>query len=367
MTSPGPTNRRIPSQAWRIIGDVVDPGSTNRLVGPPAVTGRAAIDARIARIAARQHGVITRRQLLDDVGLLAGAINRRLTGGQLVSVHLGVYRLPGPPAQLGWAMAAALAGGKGTVVSGRSAAAVHGIGDRGPRVEITSPRHCRQAAIQCHLARLSPDDVMNHLRVPVTTLGRTVFDIAAHGDCPGPRLASLVNQARILRPQLFNDLERLIARTRGPGSTPLAEIRLEPLLLDRNGPVRSVFEAKFRQALARTDLPPAQFNVMVAGLEVDALWPDAMVVVELDGRKYHGDHPAFERDRKRDSRLTARDYVVLRITWWRWHDEREAAMQELRRTIGSRTVWVARARAENSGPASFGCDPGRKTDTIASE
>jgi len=49
-------------------------------------------------------------------------------------------------------------------------------------------------------------------------------------------------------------------------------------------------------------------------MEVDLLWPAARLVVEVDGYEHHGPRPAFERDRRRDGRLSAAGYRVLRVT-----------------------------------------------------
>lgn len=295
-------------------------------------TRRVAIDAQIASIARRQSGLITRRQLLGEIGLRPGAVDRRRAAGQLVAVHRGVYRIGGHTLPLSWAMAAALAGGAGTVVSGHSAAAVHGIGVRGRLVEITAPGERRHPGIECHLASLRPDDVTVHRGVPVTTMARTVFDIADRTDAG---LTELVHRARLQRPRLLAEVELLIARARGPGSR-LVELRLRPHLTEGDGPVRSVFEQEFRRALARSDLPPAQFNVRVRGVEVDVLWSEASLVVELDGYAYHSNAAAFERDRERDAQLGAVGHQVVRITWRRWHERPDIEMRRLRAIIHSR-------------------------------
>lgn len=302
---------------------------------------RVQIDLKVASVADGQCGVITRRQLLRDVGLSAGDVERRLASGQLVAVHRGVYRLAGPPVPLGWAMAAALAGGDDAVVSGRSAAAVHAIGARDRRVEITAPTQRRpRSGVDFREGRLAREDVTVHRGVPVTTVARTIFDLAGRADFPDRHLDDLVNRGRILRPGLATDLDALIARVKGRGRRRLAAIRLEAHLADANGPVRSVFERSFRQALAASDLPPARFNVPVDGMEVDVLWPDAALVVELDGYRYHSDPGAFERDRERDARLGSLRYLVVRITWRRWRDRPQAELRRLRSILAARTPTV---------------------------
>jgi very-short-patch-repair endonuclease len=67
--------------------------------------------------------------------------------------------------------------------------------------------------------------------------------------------------------------------------------------------------------LCRSALPRPRTNVRVAGHEVDALWPERRVIVEVDGFGFHGSREAFERDRARDAQLQAPGYRVMRVTW----------------------------------------------------
>ena len=65
-------------------------------------------------------------------------------------------------------------------------------------------------------------------------------------------------------------------------------------------------------------------NVVVAGLEVDAAWPDRRLVVELDGHTYHSTSAAFERDRERDATLALAGFRVVRITHRRLQKQPDA-------------------------------------------
>ena len=78
---------------------------------------------------------------------------------------------------------------------------------------------------------------------------------------------------------------------------------------------------------------PRYANVRVAGHEVDVLWPDAKLVVEVDGYAFHSTRAAFERDRRRDGELQAAGYRVLRLTWRQLADEPEAVVASLARTL----------------------------------
>lgn len=54
------------------------------------------VDRTIAGIAAAQHGVLSRSQLLD-AGVAARSIEHRLARGRLLRMHAGVYRIVGQP------------------------------------------------------------------------------------------------------------------------------------------------------------------------------------------------------------------------------------------------------------------------------
>jgi very-short-patch-repair endonuclease len=188
------------------------------------------------------------------------------------------------------------------------------------------------------VTRLSADDVTVRRRVPITTVARTVLDLAGRADYADRRLAQLVNRGRLLRPGLLAELDALLGREHGPGRPRLGGVRLRPYLDDPNGPIRSGFEQEFREALAASCLPPAQFNVTVAGLEVDVLWRQEALVVELDGRSYHSGDDAFEADRERDARLVAARYRVIRITWRRWCDQAGFELDRLSQMLSGRTL-----------------------------
>jgi hypothetical protein len=84
--------------------------------------------AQAWRLAASQHGIVTRRQL-PALGYRAGSVEHRVARGRLFPVSLGVYAV-GRPAlnrKRRW-MAAVPAGGEGAALSHRSAAALWEIG-----------------------------------------------------------------------------------------------------------------------------------------------------------------------------------------------------------------------------------------------
>jgi very-short-patch-repair endonuclease len=64
-------------------------------------------------------------------------------------------------------------------------------------------------------------------------------------------------------------------------------------------------------------LPKPEINVGIAGYEVDVLFREQRVIVELDGYEFHGTRQAFERDRERDTAMLAAGLITVRITWER--------------------------------------------------
>ena len=92
---------------------------------------------------------------------------------------------------------------------------------------------------------------------------------------------------------------------------------------------RSEAERRLLKLIRNARLPPPRCNVRAAGHEVDFLWPEQKVVVEIDGYAFHRSRTAFETDRRRDADLQVAGYVVLRITWRRLADEPEAVIAQI--------------------------------------
>lgn len=207
-------------------------------------------------------------------------------------------------------MAAVLACGRHAVASHRTAAWLWGLlTDNRPVVDVTVPTHRRgRDRIRIHQARLQDPDRAVVDGIPVTSVARTLLDIAAGGDVERP--IAEAERRSLFDLQAIEDVTERAHGHRGIGRlrAAIASHRSSPL-------ARSELEHRFRQLIERSDLPLPSFNVTVHGYEVDALWQPQRVVVELDGYEFHCTRAAFERDRKRDAELTALGYRVLRFTW----------------------------------------------------
>ena len=141
---------------------------------------RAERERRLAMLATDQHGVLARRQLLQ-AGLGKSAIDSRVQSGRLLLLHRGVYAVGHSRlTQRGRWMAAVLACGEGAALSHSSAAALWGLmRARGPSIHVTS-QHGRggRTVITLHRSRLHPEDRTRRDGIPVTSLPRTLLDLA---------------------------------------------------------------------------------------------------------------------------------------------------------------------------------------------
>jgi predicted transcriptional regulator of viral defense system len=287
----------------------------------------AVIDRLIAALAEQQHGVVAVWQLLE-LGLGRGGIQHRVNIGRLHRIHRGVYAVGHRKlTRQGHRMAAVLAYGPDAVLSHWSAAAHWGIGQGSYKIDVTTPYSKRsRTTIRAHTANPHEADRTIHDGIPVTTVARTILDLAARTRQDG--LTSLMEAADRKNLLDLTALDRAMARRPGAAGTK----RLKAALAAYRGPTdtRSRLERDFRRLVAKAGLPEPQFNVVVAGLTVDVYWPEWKLVVELDGEPYHNNPGAFETDRVRDATLQKVDLRVLRVTGDRLDNTPGAVLADIR-------------------------------------
>lgn len=291
------------------------------------------LDGRIARLAERQHGVVARRQLLA-LGASRQAIEVRLRKGHLHRLHQGVYAV-GHMAltQKSRWTAAVLFCGPRAVLSHRSAAALWGLrGGFGGAIEVTAPAKSRsRGSIRRHAADLAADEVTSRDGIAVTTVPRTIFDLAVSSGAQAVEHA--IGETERLRLYDALSLEDLLERhPRHRGSAVLREC-LGRLRESPAGVTREELEARFLAFIDSRGIPRPRLNswVMVGShrYQVDCLWPGQRIVIELDGYGTHGTRTAFERDRERDRRLAVAGYTSIRITWRQLRDEPSSVARDL--------------------------------------
>ena len=273
------------------------------------------------RWAARQHGVVTARQLAA-AGLTADAVRYRVKRGRLTRLHRGVY-LAALPAQFTAEMAAVLACGAAAVLSHHAAAGVWGIRPLHPGpIDVTLARGQARKRRGIRVHRAADLARTSHYGIPITTPARTLLDIAAEVT-PGD-LARAVEQAQVLRLVTFDALAHAPNGHRGGGALSQALADGHPASM-----TRSEAEARLLALIRAAGLPAPRTNTRVGGYEVDFLWPQQRLIVEVDGFAFHSTRRAFERDRLKDAVLQAAGHRVMRVTWRQIAGTAEAVIARL--------------------------------------
>jgi predicted transcriptional regulator of viral defense system/very-short-patch-repair endonuclease len=275
------------------------------------------VDERIAALAAGQHGVVSRDQLLD-AGATATMIVQRTRRGQLVRLHRGVYAVG--HAHLcteGFWLAAVLAVGDQAALSHRDAAALHELrASNRPRIDVSTAQERKPTAkIHVHGRRvLDARDVEIKDGIRVTTVARTLVDLAevlSH-----QALTKVCSEAERQHKLDVNAIEEAIGRLRGRRGPATAKIRAALAELAAHGATftRSPLEDRFLSLLEARDLPRPATNAYVAGYEFDAVWHEHRLSVERDGWDGHKTRRAFQHDRTKGNAIQAAGYVLLRFT-----------------------------------------------------
>jgi very-short-patch-repair endonuclease len=299
------------------------------------------LDRRIGGIAERQHGAVSRRQLLE-LGMTRNAIGGKVSRGGLLVLHRGVYAVGHRKlTQEGRWIAAVLACGEGAVLSHRSAAQLWGLVSRSGSIPEVTRRSSfrRRPGIRAHQELLPADEIETVDGIPVTSVSRTLLDLAAIFS--RSQLEQAMNEAEVR--QLTSRLSLPGLLDRHPGRRGAQKLhRLLAESAETCGVTRSELERRFAALIEAHGLPRPRRNAQIAVrgrfYEVDCLWPEQRVVVELDGRAVHGTNRAFQGDRRRDRILVVEGWRSSRITWLQLRDEPEAIVADLRLLLAERST-----------------------------
>jgi very-short-patch-repair endonuclease len=265
----------------------------------------------LAALAAARHGVVTRRELLD-AGLSPEAVKRLVRSGWLIVAHRGVYRVghAAPSVEADYAAAVA-ACGPGALLCGLAAGWLFGlVRGTAPRPSVMARSERRIEGIDtCRCRRWTPLDAATYRGIPITTVARTLTDLAA--ELERDALARACHEAgvRFGTTPLHVD-EVLARRPTTPGAGNLRAVL--------HGDVRVTLSALERRFLARlraARLPLPQTNRIAGGYRVDCRWPERRLTVELDGYRYHRSRHAWEQDRRREREARARGDEFRRYTY----------------------------------------------------
>lgn len=290
----------------------------------------------LADLAARQHGVVSSRQL-GALGYSRDAISYATRSGRLRRLHRGVYAVGHK--SLTWegrCLGAVLHCAPNAVASHISAAWLWGLlRSRPGTFHVTAPtrRHAKKQ-IEVHYAPLADEDRATCDGIPATSVARTLLDYAAIAT--DARLEQALERSEERGLFDLRTVDALLARA---GSHPGVGRLRRALAIYRDDPAftRSKLESRLRELVRRAGLPMPAANFWVGEYEVDAYWPAERFGVELDVYETHGTRAAFESDRRREEDLLLQGIETIRITGPRLDREpaevieRIAALLEQRR------------------------------------
>jgi very-short-patch-repair endonuclease len=359
--------------------------------------GRAArvdTDGVIAALAAGQHGVVARWQLIRE-GVPPHDIEHRAKTGRLRRWHRGVFSVGPVAGPLAREMAAVLACGPAACVSHASAAALWGLMSSAPAVACAAavsrpaepqrraiPPSARSAKSATLLPAASPRSATPSPAASPKSAAPPPAAAAVRADRlpavdvttrsrPRPRAGIRVHQADLRSDEVTlldgvpvtttartlldlagcvacRELERALAqalRQRLASPDELDALleryprragsrRLRALLAGAAEPAltRSEAEDRFLGIVRKARLRAPEVNVVVSGFEVDFFWRAERLVVEIDGFAFHSSSAAFEADRSRDGALVAAGLRGMRVTW-RQLDEPEVLIARLAQAL----------------------------------
>src|SRR3954447_10708507 len=254
-------------------------------------------DEVIGEIAAGQHGVVARAQLLA-AGVGRRAIDGRVSRGALYPLHRGVFAVGHRRVSRdGWWMAATLAGADGAVLSHRSAAALWRMRDTTRRAEVTVVRHRGpRPGVQFHQAVLKSDEIAVVEGIPVTTPARTLLDLATV--LTDQHLEAAFQEAEVRRLTSPTSLDALLERYPGRRGTAALRRILEHHRKIAHPIPTSVLERRF-------------------------------LIVECEGFATHATRQAFEPGRAKDRQLVVAGWRAPRLTWRQLTDDADTIARQL--------------------------------------
>jgi hypothetical protein len=271
--------------------------------------------------------VITTAELLRS-GRSPEQVARLVRNGDLLSVSQGVYMTATAAAQLRQLpagellirAAAALATARpGAVVSHHTAAELHGLDllSTSPEVAITRPpgqgSRSGKPGVRVHMARLPASHVGSRVAIPLTTVARTVVDLARSQDLRyGVVVADSALHKRLVSKR---QLQQVLADLpRGRGIQHAAQV-----IEFADGRSESVLESIARVVFRDCGLPAPDLQVELGGDEfparVDFYWHQFRTVVEVDGAMKYDDRSAAMRQLRRDGWLRRAGFEVEHFGW----------------------------------------------------
>ncbi len=275
-------------------------------------------------MASAAHGLVTHQQMVA-AGVTLGEIRWRLQTGALLREHRGVYRVGhrAPSVEARY-LAAVLACGEEAVLSGRAAAYLWGLlRGSAPPAEVTAPTQRRVKGVRTRRVQQAMRESTVWRGIPITTVARTLVDLAAAVD--ETELARACHEAGVRHHTTPRDVEAVLARC--PSAKGAATLRAV-----LSGEVRvtlSELERRFLRRLRSAELPLPQTNRLAGSKRVDCRWTGLKLTVELDSYRFHNSRHAWEQDHRREREARARGDEFRRYTYGDVFEHPRLMMAEL--------------------------------------
>ena len=279
-------------------------------------------DATVAHLAA-QHGVISLAQC-RAAGLTDSQVRNLTRSGRWERLAPGVYAVS--LHRTTWVRKlwiAHLHAGPDSVVSHESAGRLHRYTQvPAGRVVLMTGRNCRYGpdGVRLHRADdLCPDDVTKFDGLPVTKPLRTIVDLA--GVLRIAPIRSLVDDVVTSKRFTLAEIGAAMDALRRRGKPGIA---LLSRVLDDQGPgdgmSRSELERLLDEVILLSGLPRPVHEYPLPGRGamtgfVDRCWPEARLIVEADGRKWHTRREQMRRDASRSLEASAAGFETTRLLW----------------------------------------------------
>jgi len=292
---------------------------------------------RLFDVASTQANMVTGRQAVA-LGFNRSTLHDRAVREGWPRPFRGVYLLPGTPlSEEVRAIAAALSVGEGCVITGRTALAVHRISDRWPHpielaIDEAANRKAPHGTWLRRTTTLRDDDTMPYGGVLLANTSRAFLDAA-------PRLTR-----EQLRNRLIDGRQRRLLTVDDVALRALDEPsakgrqRLLAACDDVAGSgADSVFvrevETWLWQLGIAFDVPPRTVRTPTRILNPDVTLTDLPVAIEADGFGAHATRRTLERDQRKHNAYLLAGWIVLRIGWHRFVNDRDGFLAELRAAI----------------------------------
>ena len=309
-------------------------------------------DEALSALAARQHGAISRAQVYAAGGT-RNTVRRRVRAKGWISASPDVFRIRGSvPTWRQSLMVAVLAWGPDAYVSHRAAGSLFGLpGLTEQPAELTVPRDRRRRGAPgiVHEGDVDALDCTVVDGIPVTTIARTLVDIAAV--CDRDLVEEIYDDARARRLVGVRQMRWQMGRMRGrPG---VAVIRAVVAARDGRGMPANRFETRLHRLIVHAGLPEPVIQHSIydqTGRFVarpDLAYPDLRLAIEADGREPHERRTQFQRDRRRFNDLADLGWRIFFVTWQDLTDtpdEVVARLAAILRGAGTPGDWRPRSR-----------------------